>query len=179
MAKAGKLVGYYREDETRYQIENFVRWRGDGAKVRCSLSVLDRLRIEMRRGSAAPIPALGVEAGRTAIILQRIEARRARALVLYHGTPYRIATMAHRLGLKSRQFLYLVKAAHPAYWAAMDDVIAEARARAGHPLGGMFHVDPELTVAAPRARPDHGPVTVILGPLSRPFVGGSSRTSNS
>lgn len=116
-------MSYFREDETRSLIENFVRWNGDGAAVRCALSIVGRIRRELLREAGPVIPAVGIDAGRVAEALARMDDREGRALVLYHGTPFTTSTKASAMRLRKRAFLYLVERAHPAFWEAYGEAV--------------------------------------------------------
>lgn len=146
-------MAFYREEETRSAIENFVRWRGDGASVRSAMSILGVLRTELtHRGPA--IPSIGIDAGRTEQALERMGERQARALVLYHGTDRSGEASAAELGCSRRTFYSLLEAAHPAYWAALDAISLETRqAAATADKARQYHAAARAIATAPTSPP--------------------------
>jgi hypothetical protein len=83
-------LSYYREDEVARLIQNWARWRGDGASVRgCGSSWLNADMANTRDArkswrSALILPTLGIDAARTAAALAAMRENHARALKTFH-----------------------------------------------------------------------------------------------
>jgi hypothetical protein len=156
-------MAFYREEETRSAIENFVRWNGDGASVRSAASIWGILRSELMRPTGPAIPAIGTEAGRTEKALERIGERASRALVLYHGSPYMVRTMAAALGVARSTFYVILENAHVAYWEALDAISLQIRqAAATADRARAWHEAATSRASTPLTKPSSG-----LRPLPR------------
>lgn len=98
-------MSYHCEDEVARLIEGMVQWAGDGASVRTSASIWQRILREVRMGSGA-VAVVGVDAGYTQRALEAIGEQLATALVTYHTSSLTVTMQAReilRIGRRTYQ----------------------------------------------------------------------------
>lgn len=87
---------YYCEEEVARLIQNLVQWSGDGAAVRTSASIWERLVREVKRGSAQVV-TVGIDAGHTKLALEAIAQELADALREYHTSGFPLGHQVRKL----------------------------------------------------------------------------------
>lgn len=108
-------MSYHCEDEVARLIQNAVQWAGDGASVRSSASIWDRILREVRRGSGS-VAVVGIDAGYTNAALEAIGEPLAVPLRVYHTSSLTVPMQAREiLGLSRRTYQYRLAKAHYAF----------------------------------------------------------------
>lgn len=89
-------MSYHCEDDVARLIENMIQWGGDGAAVRSSASIWERILREVRHGSGA-VSVVGIDAGYTQRALEVIGEQLARALLTYHTSSLTVSMQAREI----------------------------------------------------------------------------------
>lgn len=114
-------MSYHCQEEVGRLIENAVQWMGDGAAVRTSASLWQRLLRELRRGSAS-VAVVGIDAGYTRIALSVIGDDLAKALVTFHTSSLTVTMQARDvLGIGRRTYQERLTRAHVEFMRAYRD----------------------------------------------------------
>lgn len=117
-------MNYHCEDEVARLIENAVQWAGDGAGVRSSASIWQRILREVRRGSGS-VATVGVDAGYTNRALEQIGEDLASALVTYHTSALTVTMQAAEiLHISRRTYQHRLTDGHVAFMRAYQEARA-------------------------------------------------------
>lgn len=112
---------YHCQEEVGRLIENAAQWAGDGAAVRTSASLWERLRRELRRGSGS-VAIVGIDAGYTKLALVTIGDDLARALVTFHTSSLTVSMQARDvLHVSRRTYQQRLTKGHLAFMAAYHE----------------------------------------------------------
>lgn len=95
-------MSYHCEDEVARLIQGMVQWGGDGAAVRSSASIWERILREVRHGSGS-VAIVGIDAGYTKQALITIGEKLAQALLVYHTSSLTVVMQAREIVRVSRR----------------------------------------------------------------------------
>lgn len=113
-----KAERYYCEDEVGRLIQNLAQWGGDGAAVRSSASIWQRLLREVTRTVSGTIVTIGVDAGHTEVALRSIDENFASAVTEYHLSPFPVSHQAKKLGVGRATYYRWLERGHIAFMSA-------------------------------------------------------------
>lgn len=125
-------MSYHREEEVARLIENAAQWAGDGAPVKSSASIWQRILRDTRKGSGV-VATVGIDAGYTHHALAQIGEQLASALVTYHTSSLTVTMQAREiLHISRRTFQNRLTEGHVAfmraYWEARVKTVLGKRA---------------------------------------------------
>lgn len=123
-------MSYHCQEEVGRLIENAAQWMGDGAAVRTSASLWERLLRELRRGSGS-VAVVGIDAGYTRVALTVIGEDLAKALITFHTSSLTVTMQAREvLGIGRRTYQERLTRGHVEFMRAYHE------ARRGSTLAG-------------------------------------------
>lgn len=114
-------MSYHCQEEVGRLIENAAQWAGDGAAVRTSASLWERLRRELRRTSGS-VAVVGIDAGYTKLALAAIGDELAQAIVTFHTSSLTVSMQARDvLRIGRRTYQERLTKGHVAFMAAYHE----------------------------------------------------------
>lgn len=129
-------MSYHCQEEVERLIQGMVQWGGDGAAVRSSASIWQRILREVRQGSGS-VAVVGIDAGYTKAALFLIGEDLSTALITFHTSSLTVTMQAREiLHVGRRTYQERLTKAHFAFIREYRD--ARAKSAILRPAPGWF-----------------------------------------